>query len=640
MIGTRVHERVALAFLAAVIGASGAAAADPVTSPNSPGIICETAWVPMRDGTLLATDVYLPAEPGRHPVIMQRTPYGFRLGHGCFVGISAGMAYWAQHGYVALTQDSRGTFRSQGTFTPIFEEQDDGYDAVEWAAVQPWSNGRVGMTGASYFGLTQWQAALTTPPHLYAIAPNVTATDYHDHWTYVNGAFDLWFAQSWLVNFFASDQYWRQLVAKGVPAAEARQASDRWLADAKQKIFTSWVWELPLEAFPEFRELAPYYYEWLAHPNYDAYWAKIDVEQHFDDIAVPALVMGGWYDLFEIGSVRSFQGVRENGASQPARLGTKLVMQGGGVHGYTGAINWGAANVIDLQAMQLRFYDHYLRGIDNGIDREPAVRLFVQVPPDAGMQGGGFWVSGETFPLPGTRKLRFDLRSGGQANTRLGDGVLVAARGHDDENDDDDGEQTGSPGSISDRFVYDPRNPVPTLGGGLCCNSFGIYFNSGARDQSDLELRNDVLVYTSAALTQDIAVIGQGKVKFWAKTTALDTDFTAKLVDVHPDGFAQNVLDRIVRAQLRHGSKSRPSPIRPGKAYEYEIDLGYTGSLFKAGHRIRVDISSSNFPHFARNQNTADPASSRIDVAEQTILHGAGHQAYLELSVVPGVKAP
>ena len=275
----------------------------------------------------------------------------------------------------------------------------------------------------------------------------------------------------------------------------------------------------------------------------------------------------------------------------------------------------------------LPFYDHYLKGTDNGIAREPRVKLFVQIPGDTGTRMGGFWVDGETFPLPGTQPGRFNLLSGGHANTAGGDGVLDATR------------RSEGPG---DTFVYDPKKPVPSFGGGLCCLTLGSYFGSGIQDQSRIEARDEVLVYTSAPLTSDLAVLGRVKVKFWAKSSARDTDFTAKLVDVHPDGFAQNLLDRVVRARFRRGSELPPSLIEPGTAYEYEIDLGYTGSIFKPGHQIRLDISSSNFPHFSRNQNTGnDPATDALMVtATQTILHDPDHPSYLELSVVPGLKAP
>jgi putative CocE/NonD family hydrolase len=602
------------------------------TETQTNGVTCHTEYVPMRDGTLLATDVYLPATPGRYPVIMQRTPYGLRLGHGCFEGLSASMAFWAEHGYVGLTQDVRGTFRSEGVFQPIFQEQDDGYDAVEWAAAQPWSTGPVGMTGASYFGLTQWQAAVTTPPHLAAIAPSITASDYHDHWTYANGVFDVWMAQSWLLNYFASDEYRRQLIAAGTSTDEARQASDEWLAQGKQKVFSEWVWQLPLTEFQEFRTLAPYYYEWLEHPNYDEYWAKIDLEHQWQHITVPALVHGSWRDLFAIGSVRSFAGMRTAGGSPLARSGTMLVMQGGGGHGGTGVLNFGPDETSDLQALRLQFYDHYLKGLDNAIDREPRVQLFVAVPPEKGTDGSGFWVTGETFPLPGNTTVQFNLRSGGRANTRQGDGVLDMNR------------PSAGPG---DTFVYDPSDPVPSHGGGLCCASLnvavaGSSFASGAQDQSALEMRDDVLVYTSAPLTEALIVLGPVNVTFWATSSARDTDFVAKLVDVRPDGTAYSILERVIRARFRHGSKSAPSLIEPGKAYKYDLDLGNTGNLFHKGHRVRLDITSSKFPHYARNLNTGSDVASddRIVAATQTVLHDAAHRSYVELSVAPDVTNP
>jgi putative CocE/NonD family hydrolase len=534
------------------------------------------------------------------------------------------MAYWAEHGYVGVNQDVRGTFRSQGTFRPIVQEQADGYDAVEWAAKQPWSNGNVGLSGTSYFGVTQWQAALTTPPHLKAFAPGQTATDYHDHWTYVNGVFDLWFAQSWILNFFSPDAYRREQIAKGMTPEAALKASDQYLNDGKQHIFSKWSNEVPLSGFKEYKTLAPYYYEWLEHPDYDDYWEKVDVEAHWKDVTVPAFISGGWSDLFALGSVRGFIGMRAHGGSAVAKSGTKLIMQPGG-HGGLGVMDYGEAADVSLRAQQLRFYDRHVKGVAAGVDPDPPVQLFVQVPPDAGTRATGFWISAETFPLPGTKQVRFNLRSGGRANSRRGDGVLDANRPSE---------------GPDDTFVYDPKQPAPTYGGGLCCLSLGPYFGSGAQDQSLLELRDDVLVFTSAPLAEDLPAIGPVTVRFWAKSSARDTDFTAKLVLVQPDGFAQGVLDRVVRARFRNGSKSAPSLIEPGKPYEYTIDLGYAGMIFRKGHRIRLDISSSNFPHLARNHNTGEhPAhDARFVVANQTILHNAQHPAFLELSVAPHIK--
>jgi len=603
-------------------------------------VSCHIEWAPLRDGVTLATEVYLPSNlSGRLPVILQRTPYNrFPPGPGSNCN-SPDFIYLASHGYVALNQDVRGRYRSHGVMDAMQQEARDGYDMVEWAAVQSWSNGKVGMFGGSYVGLTQWQPAIHTPPHLKAIAPMITASDYHDHWTYVNGAFDLWFAQSWMLLTFAGEQYMRNLEAQGKTPAEVTALTAAWVAQGRGDILTKWVWQLPLSSFNVFREgnpqpLAPYYYDWIAHPNYDAFWAKMDVEPRYEDVKVPTLNIGWWYDIFQIGTVRNFQSIRSDGGTSAARKGSQLLMWAQ-CHACppgtkAGEIDFGPQNQYDLNALYVRFFDRWLKGIENGIDTEPAAKLFVMVPPDSGTQGSGFWITSETFPLQNTRTVKLQLASGGHANSSSGDGVLVRAG-----DDDQEGEHGDRAGGRPDKFVYDPRNPVPTKGGDMCC--INDLMPSGAFDQAEIEKRGDVLVYTSPVLTKNMTVIGQVNVKLWAITSAPDTDFTAKLVDVHPDGYAQNILDRLVRARYRYGSKLPPSFIEPGKAYEYSIELGNTSTVFKAGHKIRLEISSSNFPHYVRNQNTREDvgSSTRMQTAQQTILHDDDHPSQLALPVVP-----
>ena len=280
----------------------------------------------------------------------------------------------------------------------------------------------------------------------------------------------------------------------------------------------------------------------------------------------------------------------------------------------------------DLRGEQLRFFDRHVKGIENAIDKEPAVRLFVQIPPTAGTKGIGFWMTSESFPPAGATPTAFHLQSGGHANTRHGDGVLNVE---------------GPPAGPPDSFVYDPLHRVQALGGGLCCTSLGFYFGAGSQDQSTLELRDDVLVYTSAPLTSDLVVIGPVKAVLWAQSSARDTDFTVKLVDVRPDGSALNVLDRIVRTRFRNGSKTKPSLPKPDTPYQYEIELGNTATVFQAGHRVRLDISSSKFPHLARNPNTGGEAAneSQLTKAVQTLMHDGTHPSRLELSVVVGARA-
>lgn len=600
---------------------------------QTPEWTCHIELTPMSDGVKLATEVYLPSsEQGPFPVILTRSPYNEVPP---FTGSNCNKVQYidlALNGYAVLNQDVRGMYRSEGTFEAMVQEAEDGYDAIEWAAAQPWSTGKVGTIGDSYLGLTQWQPAIHTPPHLVAMAPMVTASDYHDNWTYVNGAFDLWFAQSWLLRTLAPETYKRNLIAGGLPPDEANQLVGEWVNQGRSEILTEWVWELPLNDFDEFIDLAPYYYDWLAHPDYDKFWAKLDVERRYSRVTVPTLNIGWWYDIFQVGTVRNFHGMRKKGGSWAARKGSKLLMwaqchtcpAGTSV----GDIDFGPDNYVDLNAVYVRWFDYWLKGIENGVEDDPAVKIFIMVPPDEGTEGGGFWITAEDFPLPGTQKMKFYLNSDGAANTIFGDGVLSTEPDGNKRHDD------------MDRFIYDPRDPVPTHGGNMCC--YNDLLPSGPFDQSEIETRDDVLVYTSAPLTQDMAVIGNVKVKLWAKSSALDTDFTAKLVDVHPDGFAQNILDRLVRAQFRRGSKKRPLLIRPWEPYRYEIDLGYTGTMFKAGHRIRLEISSSNFPHYARNLNTGkDPAThDQIKIARQTIMHSRRHPSYLELDVAPSITIP
>ena len=599
---------------------AAATAAAQVTSPEFPGVTCEEVQVPMRDGTLLTTDVYLPSAPGRYPVIMQRDPYGRAFGNGCFAGLSAGVAPFAQQGYVGIDQQVRGTYTSQGSFTPVFQEAKDGYDAIEWAGVQPWSTGKVGMTSGSYLGIVQWQAAPLRPPHLAAIAPSVMDSDYHDGVFYVNGVFSLWLNQSWPAGYIVPDQMFR--------AGQSSAQVATWNTLVNENLFTNWVWQLPLSGFSEFRQFAPFYYDWVAHPNYDAYWAKVDTSTRYPNITVPALVSGDWYDPFQVGTVQNFQGMRSVGGSAQARQGSRLVMGAYGHSGDSGTPTFG--DDTPDPSIQMRFYDHYLKGLDNGFESDPIVHLYVLVPPNSGNTGSGFWITGDDFPLPGTQIANYFLHSGGHANTRLGDGVLTG----------DDDRHAPRYRAAADRFDYDPENPAPTVGGNMCCN--GVLLPAGALDQSAVELRNDILVYTSTPLPHDMAVIGTVNATFWTITSARDTDFTVKLVDVHPDGLTHNILDRIVRARFREGSRLPPELVKPNQSYQYTLELGNTATILRAGHQIRVEVSSSSFPHYARNLNTGldNNSTDAVLVAHQTILHDKEHPSFIALPIVPNVTIP
>lgn len=583
---------------------------------------CHTEMATMRDGAQLATDVYLPASgEGRYPTILQRTPYNRNGGPVDLACANVLFQAYAAAGYAVLNQDVRGMYRSQGPFVPMQQEVTDGYDAVEWAAAQPWSTGKVGMTGGSYVGLTQWQPATRQPPHLVAISPAITASDYHDHWTYHHGVFDLYFAQTWLHVTFARETLLRHSLTNGMSREQANEKVAAWAERGAENLLSDWVWQLPLTGLDVYRGLAPYYYTWLNHDTYDRYWNRLDVQHRWDQVRVPAFNTGAWYDIFQIGTVRNFQGMREQAATEEARSGSKLIMTCCGHAGTSGTVQWGTAT--PAVTSELRFFDRYLKGIRNGVEDDPAVQLWVLNPPDTGTQGSGFWVNADSYPLPGTEFRTLFLHSAGNANTRIGDGMLKKAP------------PSGPQEAAADRYTYDPANPVPTAGGNMCCNTTLI--PAGAVDQSIVELRNDVLVYTTEPLPEDVAVVGPVKVVLWAKSSAPDTDFTAKLVDVHLDPFAHNVLDTIVRARFREGSRKPPSLIEPGQAYAYELELGNAGTVFKKGHRIRLEISSSNFPHFARNLNTGrdNNTTAEMQKAHQTILHDAAHPSRLILPVAP-----
>ena len=579
--------------------------------PDSTSIKIETNLpATMRDGAVLYADVYRPDGPGPFPTVLQRTPYDKS---GPLATQMLDPLKVAQNGFALVIQDTRGRFTSEGEFYCFVDDIEDGYDTVEWAASQPWSNGRIGMVGASYVGATQWLAATTRPPHLVTLVPNVTASNYHDGWTYQGGAFELAFNVSWTLNQLTLANFPTQSKAKGIP--QDRQPGLLKAVDGMTDAYRS----LPLKDLPDLKDgLAPYYYDWLAHPDFDDYWKKLCIEDQHSNITTPALHIGGWYDIFLGGTIRNFLGMRKSGATEDARRGQKLIIgpwehssRGGSMVGshYFGVA--ADANALGLDDIHLRWYDYWLNGVDNGILSEPPVKIFVM--------GDDVWRDEQDWPLARAQDTRFFLHSGGKANSRHGDGSL-GVEGPGDE--------------PADVFLYNPADPVPTVGGALCCNPY--FAANGAFDQNDIESRADVLVYSTPPLEREVEVTGPVTVTLWAATSATDTDFTAKLVDVCEDGCARNLTDGIIRARYRN-SMSHPEPVEPGTPVCYTIDLWATSNVFKAGHRIRLEISSSNFPRFDRNTNTGNliAADSELKPALQTVLHAGQHASYVTLPVVP-----
>jgi uncharacterized protein len=559
----------------------------------------------MRDGTILLADVYRPREDGTYPVLLMRLPYDKNAAQ---TYVYAKPEAYASHCYIVVIQDVRGHYASQGEFYPFRDEMADGYDTVEWAAALPGSNGKVGMYGFSYVGATQWLAATQKPPHLAAIAPAHTSSDYYDGWSYEGGAFSLAFLESWPLTSIA---------LSGSRRLGDQSVLDRF-AEAQGKLPATYR-HLPVRSypwlFPDRPEVAGYFYDWVRHDTWDDYWQQWSIRTRYDDVQVPALNFAGWYDVFMNGGVENFVGMRQKGGSEAARKGQKLVI-GPWIHlpwtQQVGEVDFGpeAANPIDQ--LHLRWFDHWLKGIDNGVGREPPVRVFVM--------GANKWREADDWPIPGTQFTTYYLRSLGEANTRYGNGLLSTEEPTADE--------------PADRYRYDPANPVPSRGGHSCCTP--DVAPVGPFDQAAIEERADVLVYSTPPLEQPVELTGPITVTLHAATSAPDTDFTAKLVDVHPDGKVINLNNGIVRARFRN-SLEHAERVTPGQTYAYTIRVWPTSNLFKAGHRIRLEISSSNFPHYDRNLNTGSEfgEDAAMLVADQTIYHDKERPSRVVLPVIP-----
>jgi putative CocE/NonD family hydrolase len=574
-------------------------AALPLSATDRYQIVVQRA-VPatMRDGVILRADIYRPDAPGKFPVLLERTPYD--KDGGVEFGIKA-----AQHGYVAIIQDTRGRYTSEGVWYPFKYESQDGYDTVEWAAGLPYSNGKVGMVGGSYVGATQMLTAIAHPPHLAGIMPFVTASNYHDGWTYQGGAFEQWFNESW-TSFLAHDSLTR---------------SARDVTNTKEGMWTLPLGQYSLFNFPghegapdDLGALAPYFLDWLKHPAFDDFWKRWSIEDHFGDINVPAYTIAAWYDLFQGGALRNYMGIKAHGGTEAARNGQRLMVIVGGHAGFgpkIGEVDFGKESVIDVDALQLRWYDYLLKGIHNGMEKEKPVEIFVM--------GINKWREEDSWPLARARNTKYYLHSNGKAASLTDGGGL----------------STEPPQSEAfDRYTYDPANPVPTLGGPLCCDP--VHLMAGAVDQRSAEARPDVLVYTTPAFKQNFEVTGPVHLELYASSSAVDTDFTGKLVDVWPNGFAQNLTEGILRARFRD-SQSKAEFMNPGQVYIFTIDLWSTSNVFLAGHKLRLEVSSSNFPRFDRNPNTGDDpeTATRWVKATNTIYHDSTHPSNVALPVEP-----
>jgi hypothetical protein len=609
----RLGPRILAVALGSLLVLASAAPARPAANTTTAGRCSYTKSpnVParMRDGTILYADVYRPKVEGTVPVLLMRLPYDKSVAQ---TYVYASPAFYAEHCYLVVIQDVRGQYTSQGFFYTFRNEARDGYDTVEWAARLPGSNGKVGMYGFSYVGATQWLPATLRPPHLVAIVPAMTSSDYYEGWSYQNGAWSLAFEESWPLTTIAKS------AAQRLP--DGQQLAKQ-MDQAAVSLQWEWYWYLPLKRFPPLHpddpRVAPYFYDWIRHPSNDQYWQQWSIRQRYRRITVPALNFDGWYDVFLNGAIENFVGMRRSGGSAVARQDQQLVI-GPWIHlpwvPEVGQLDFGpnARNPIDQ--LQLRWFDHWLKGVNNGVERDPAVRVFVM--------GANKWRMANSWPIPGTRFTTYYLHSRKGANSSAGDGWLstsAAARGG---------------GARPDRYVYDPAAPVPSAGGHSCCTP--DVAPVGPYDQRWVEQRRDVLVYSTPRLSRPVEVTGPITVTLYASSSARDTDFTAKLVDVYPDGRAINLNDGIQRARYRV-SDTHPTLIRPGKIYRYTIHVWPTSNLFKPGHQIRLEISSSNFPMYDRNPNTGDPfgQNARLQATRQTIYHDPAHPSSITLPLMP-----
>jgi hypothetical protein len=542
---------------------------------------------PMRDGVQLSADVYRPidAKPGqRFPALLLRTPYNKNSPAEAELG-----RWYAQRGYALVYMDARGRGDSEGEFVPYRNEGRDGYDSIEWCASQPWCDGKVGTMGSSYLGSIQWLTALEKPEHLVTMIVRVTPSDpFVESPTGTHGPMHL---------------CWLHLTSGRV--CQNMEAVD----------WTQVYQHLPLLTMDEQAgRINRIWREELQHTCLDEYWQPLCYQDHFDQIDLPVMHISGWYDDEQIGTPLNYTGMARHAPSQFARQNQKLVMGPWGHRVNTtqrlGELDFGPQALIDLRAAELAWLDRWLKGIESE-QAQPGVRIFVM--------GENRWRDEAEWPLARTLWTKYYLHSQKSANSRFGDGLLSTTA-----------PETEKP----DRYLYDPARPVPFL---TEPTSSQI---GGPDDYAAIERRDDVLVYVTSPLEADLELTGPVRLELYAASSSVDTDFMAKLVDVHPGGFVQRLCDGMVRARFRKGM-SEPELIEPGQVYTYEIDLWNTCQVFFKGHRIGLEIASSAFPKYDRNLNTGEDlgTGTRILVAQQTIYHDAERPSALILPVIPGRSA-
>lgn len=559
----------------------------------------------MRDGTRLSVDVYRPAAQGRFPGILIHTPYSNNA-----AGLMQRARWFARRGYAVALSDVRGRYDSEGDWSPFdARHKTDGHDLVEWLAGQPWCDGKVGMAGSSYLGWTQWWTATQAPAALRAIAPEVAPPDQFANAPYTDGVLVGWIAD------------WAALMA-GRTAQVIGDGPYGGFAGTRAEDFL----RLPYLGVNERRGAldCPWFDTWLKNNLATAdCWRAISYQgaENYSRVKVPSLNVTGWFDANFPGSPMNYIGMKRHGATEAARQ-PRLVI-GPWPHGFNqsqkvGAFDYGPQARLDWDGLVCEWFDHHLKGADNGAAKGPSVHVFVM--------GANRWRAEDDWPLPQTKWVRYYLHSGGKANALRGNGSL---------------DTTAPADEPPDAYVYDPARPTrsPFTGGHL---------EDGAVDTRKAASGDDVLVYTTPELTQDVEVIGPIQAKLYAATSARDTDWMVRLIDVQPDGYAALLCDGVLRARCRSPKNDGAftaehlSDIEPDRAYEYTIRFWRaTANLFKKGHRIRVEISSSYYPYYLRNLNTgADNIAleTRTVAARQKVYHNTMRPSHVLLPVIPATK--
>jgi uncharacterized protein len=520
---------VTIALFATVSSAALLSVDAKAAPPKGPCAVSKEIDVPakMRDGVTLLADVYRPTEPGSYPVLLMRLPYNKKTAQ---TYVYASPEFYASQCYIVAIQDVRGQYASQGVFYAFQNEMQDGYDSVEWAASLPGSNGKVGMYGFSYVGATQWLAAVMRPPHLVAISPAMTSSDYYDGWSYEGGAWSLAFEESWPI----------QTIALVSARRSGDQSAVAKINDATGMLPKTYE-HLPLKEYPWLSPgipaVAGYFYDWLAHDTWDDYWRQWSIRKDYGRVQVPALNFDGWYDVFLNGAVENYMGMRKEGGSDAARSGGRLVI-GPYLHlpwnRKAADVDFGSEADNPIEDLQVAFFDHWLKGKDNGVDKAPPVRVFVM--------GADRWRDAADWPIPGTQFTSYYLHSLGEANSSGGNGRISTDKPTADE--------------PPDHYVYDPANPVPSRGGHSCCTP--DVAPVGPANQADIEGRADVLVYSTPALDHAVEVTGPVSLTLYASSSGLDGQARRRLPRRTRDQSQQRdhprAVSRLSGAHLAHHS--------------------------------------------------------------------------------------